>query len=206
MLDCRQRCGMLEYQVQWQLNMAIKRSDVQALAAAGLCAQVNMPSADRKAPKNTRSVAWKPSWVSAEYMTLHWVGKLAALQAKCGRAAQGREAAQAALASQGHDCNLAIPAYSTRSPQNITLCTDEVHYEADAAPTGHIELRRQADHPIACHDAQGRCIETITEDSLAGLCPPPVVPWACPSSRCGGHQTGCGSAAASTGGQVCPAF
>ena len=82
-LDCRQRCGLLEYQVQWQLSVAIKRSDVQALVAAGLRAQVNMPYANRMAPKNTRSVAWKPSWVSAEYMTLHWAGTLAAFQANC---------------------------------------------------------------------------------------------------------------------------
>ena len=169
-LDCRQRCGLLEYQVQWQLNMAIKRSDIQAMAAAGLCAQGNMPSADKKAPRNTRSVAWKPSWVSAEYMTLHWAGKLAAFQAKCGSATQDGGAVQAASASQGQDCNLAIPTYCTGSTQNITLSTDEVHPEADAAPTGHIELRRQADHLIVCHDAQGRCIQTITEASLAGLC------------------------------------
>ena len=90
---------------------------------------LNMPSADRMAPRDTRSVAWKPSWVSVEYMTLHWAGKLAAFQANCGSATQGRETIQAALASQGQDCNLAIPAYCTGSPSNITLCADEVHPE-----------------------------------------------------------------------------
>ena len=169
-LDCRQRNGLLEYQVQWQLSMAIKHSDVQALLAIGLRAHVNMPSASRMAPKDTRSVAWKPSWVSAEYMSLHWAGKLAAFQANYGSAAQSRETVQAALTSQGQDCNLSIPAYCTGYPPNITLCTDEVHPEVDATPTGHIELRRQADHLIICHDAQGKCIETITETSLAGLC------------------------------------
>ena len=156
--------------MQWQLDIAIKCSDVQALTTRGLRAQVNMPSADKKAPRNIRSVAWKPSWVLAEYMTMHWAGKLAALQANCGSTAQDREAMQAALASQGQDCNLAIPAYCIGFPSTITLCTDEVNPEAAAAPTGRIELRKQADHLVACHDAQGTCIETITEASLAGLC------------------------------------
>ena len=83
-------------------------------------------------------------------MTLHWAGKLAAFQANCGSVTQGRETIQAALASQGQDCNLANPAYCTGSPSNITLCADEVHPEVDAAPTGHIELRKQADHLIIC--------------------------------------------------------
>ena len=40
----------------------------------------------------------------------------------------------------------------------------------DAVPTGSIELRWQAESLIACHDAQGRCVETLTEPSLAKLC------------------------------------